>query len=109
MSGDSSDQENRDPSINRRDKGKGRAVDSSEHQRSSLPTPNSDDSAASRGQKRKRHETIPGEQGEEDEDFANEEARFNRYFDPNQDQDERREVKRKSRALERDFAGMYRL
>jgi hypothetical protein len=33
------------------------------------------------------------------------EEKFIRYFDPNQDADERRDLKRKSRALEREFNG----
>lgn len=84
--------------------GKGRASDRPAS-RASLPTPSSYDSESdtTRGQKRKRG----GEQTREDESDE-EEARFNRYFDPNQDPEERREVKRKSRALEREFHGRLR-
>lgn len=34
-----------------------------------------------------------------------EEERFTRYFDPNQNADERRDIKRESRALDREFRG----
>lgn len=70
--------------------------------RVSLPTPTSDGSNdASRGQKRKRVEVVPSASQYEDP----EEERFNKYFDPNQDPEARRDVKRKSRALEREFNG----
>ena len=71
----------------------------------SLPTPTSaDDRSVLRAQKRRRiHEDDttgpPNGAGGNDED------RFTRYFDPNQDADERRDLKRKSRALEREFNG----
>lgn len=103
--GASSDQENRDPSMASRNKGKERATDVSAPQRSSLPTPASDGSSDVRGQKRKRAEAAQNVEDDDDEDDEDEEARFNKYFDPNQDQEKRREVKRKSRALERDFQG----
>ncbi|KAF2764525.1 hypothetical protein EJ03DRAFT_281838 [Teratosphaeria nubilosa] len=67
----------------------------------SLPTPNSDGGDA-RGQKRKRV-IAQREQTEEAED-GSEEKDFTKHYDPNQDPDERREVKRQSRALEREFA-----
>jgi non-structural maintenance of chromosomes element 4 len=87
-----------------RDKGKGRAGDATGAQRSSLPTPASEGSDAARGQKRKR--TAPTDDLEEEDDELNEEElRFNRYFDPNQDPEVRRDIKRKSRALEREFQG----
>jgi len=94
-----SDQENRDPDMHPRGKGKGRATDGPRPQRSSLPTPTSEGSDNTRGQKRK----APEEELDTDEE---EELRFKKYFDPNQQADVRREVKRKSRALERDFQGM---
>lgn len=69
--------------------------------RPTLPTPNSGSSEASaRAQKRKR---IGVRVQEADQDDG--EAKFNRYFDPNQDPDERRDVKKQSRALERRFQG----
>ena len=102
--GDNSDQENHDPGRRRLDKGKGRAR--GPPARSSLPTPSSGDSNDARGQKRKRAETNSATHALEEEDEGDtDEAKFNKYFDPNQDVDERREVKRKSRALERDFQG----
>jgi hypothetical protein len=62
----------------------------------SLPTPTSENNDSSRGQKRKRVVvTVP--EGDEETD------KFNKYFDPNQDPDVRRDVKRRSRALEREF------
>ena len=89
------------------DKGKGRAVDS--QPRTSLPTPSSENSDESRGQKRKRADACStshvDEDAEEEDEDVGEERRFNKYFDPNQDADERREIKRQSRALERDFQG----
>lgn len=68
----------------------------------SLPTPTSGGSNDARGgQKRKRTDQPTSTQTYED--F--EEERFHRYFDPNQDAEERRTIKRKSRALEREFNG----
>lgn len=86
------------------DNGKGRARDSAPS-RTSLPTPDSGSSGDARGQKRKRAgaRTEDGDEAEMDEEDI--EARFNKYFNPNQDVDERRELKKKSRALEREFAG----
>jgi len=101
--GGSSDQENRDPSATARAKGKQRAMPRPQ-QRSSLPTPTSDGGDASRGQKRKRVELQPTS-GAGDTDGQLE--RFNRFFDPNQDPEVRRQVKRKSRALEREFQGTW--
>jgi len=74
--------------------------------RETLPTPSSGDSHdASRGQKRKRvHGRDAGSLGP-DESGESETEKFNRYFDPNQNADQRREVKRKSRNLERKFNG----
>ncbi|KAF2165335.1 hypothetical protein M409DRAFT_67200 [Zasmidium cellare ATCC 36951] len=94
---DTSEQENRDPRAMQRDKGKGRAVDPP--RRDSLPTPVSDESETARGQKRKRTEqaTQSGEAQDEEDD------KFTKYFDPNQNPEIRRQVKRKSRALEREF------
>lgn len=103
---DSPGQENRDPNASTRDKGKARAM-GPPLARSSLPTPTSDGSDASRGQKRKRaevrFEATQGTQTELDED----EQRFTRHFDPNQDPEERRQTKRASRALEREYQGKY--
>ncbi|KXT08089.1 hypothetical protein AC579_1469 [Pseudocercospora musae] len=92
-----SDQENRDPRP-RRDKGKGRAIES----RTSLPTPSSDETDQSRSQKRKRV-TMATQEQDLDEDEDPEEAKFKKYYDPNQDADTRRQIKRKSRALQREF------
>lgn len=87
------------------DKGKGRARDSAPS-RTSLPTPDSGGSSDARGHKRKRTEVRAEEDEEVDEDDEeNVERRFNKYFDPNQDPEERRHLKKKSRALERGFAG----
>lgn len=104
-----SDQENHDPQQTRRmDKGKGRATDS--RSRTRLPTPSSDSSNEAHGQKRKR--AVPqrrATQTQEDDDDLDDsdaaKAKFTRYFDPNQDPEVRREIKRKSRALEREFQG----
>ena len=99
-----SDQENRDPETRQRQNGKDRASDMASQ--GSLPTPTSaDDRSALRAQKRRQiHEDdttgTPNGAGGDDED------KFTRYFDPNQDADERRDLKRKSRALEREFNGM---
>lgn len=70
--------------------------------RSSLPTPVSEESSdTTRGQKRKR-----APQGTQSLEVAEDDEKFTRYFDPNQDPEIRRQVKRKSRALEREFNGM---
>ena len=84
-------------------------MDDSQHQRSSLPTPTSEGSEDVRGQKRKRAHPDPQHNAADDEqdEDAEDEARFNKYFNPNQDPEERRDVKRKSRALERDFQGEF--
>lgn len=71
----------------------------------SLPTPTSaDEHDALRGQKRRRVQSknTAGSPNAEDSEG---EDKFIRYFDPNQDADERRDIKRKSRALERAFNG----
>ncbi|TKA54394.1 hypothetical protein B0A55_12933 [Friedmanniomyces simplex] len=101
--GNSSDQENQDPVATARDKGKGRAMLPPPPQhRTSLPTPTSDASDA-RGQKRKRV-TLPPAATQETEDQVDEDyKKFHEFYDPNQDPDKRREQKRKSRALEREF------
>nr|POF17128.1 non-structural maintenance of chromosome element 4 [Quercus suber] len=97
VSGTDSDEENIDPSTITRDKGKGRADMPSQSRSETLPTPDSDSSDDSaRGRKRKRGMTQP------DEADLQERA-FNRYFDPNQDPDIRRDIKRRSRLLEREF------
>lgn len=108
--GNTSDQENTDPIASRTNKGKGRASDMPPPSRASLPTPTSDSSNEACGQKRKR--TVPqrpSTEADEDDEEVDEEEReavkFTRYFDPNQDPDERRDIKRESRALEREFQG----
>lgn len=73
-----------------------------------MPTPESGSSGDARGQKRKRIGTRTeedNEAGEEEEEEDDVEAKFNKYFDPNQDPEERRQLKKRSRALERGFAG----
>ncbi|KAK5174718.1 uncharacterized protein LTR77_001800 [Saxophila tyrrhenica] len=101
-----SDQENRDPSMRPGDKGKGRASDAPRpQQRSNLPTPQSEGSSGAQGQKRKRGSLNAAPTHDEDDEDTDEreERQFKKYFDPNQDPHVRRDVKRKSRALERDF------
>lgn len=72
----------------------------------------SDGSGASRGQKRKRtHAQAQAQAGatqEADvpEDQDPDDAKFTRYYDPNQDAEKRRQVKRKSRAMIRELHGM---
>lgn len=66
--------------------------------RTNLPTPTSDGSSGRRGQKRKRAH-VPSVTEELDQ-----EEKFRRFYDPDQNPDIRREIKRKSRALEREFA-----
>lgn len=103
-----SDQENRDPGARRRDKGKGRASDMPSQ--GSLPTPTSvDEGGGSRAHKRRRTQEPNATGSPNDEPVDEEEDRFTRYFDPNQDAEERRTIKRKSRALERDFNGRWEL
>jgi hypothetical protein len=101
-----SDQENRDPSTTRRDKGKGRASDMPSQ--GSLPTPTSvDEHGSARAQKRRRTQG-PETTGSPNDEEDDEEGKFTRWFDPNQDAEERRILKRKSRALERKFNGKWR-
>lgn len=90
--GTTSDEENTDPHF--------REV-LAKHAMGNLPTPSDTSENSSHSQKRKRVEVLP--LAEHD---AQEQA-FNKYFDPNQDPDVRREVKRKSRLLEREFNGGY--
>lgn len=46
------------------------------------------------------------EDGEEDVDFEDADMKkFTRYYDPNQDQKKRQQVKRKSRKLDREIIG----
>lgn len=74
-----------------------------------LPTPSSvDEHGLPRAQKRRRTQG-PDTTGSPNEDEVDDEDKFTRYFDPNQDADERRILKRKSRALERDFNGKWKL
>lgn len=76
----------------------------------SLPTPTSvDEHGTLRAQKRRRTQGLDTTGSPNDEGADTEEDKFTRYFDPNQDADERRDLKRKSRALERDFNGEQRL
>ena len=114
-----SDQMNHEPNQYRQNggKGKGRAVDGTPElsRRASLPTPSSESDGTRTGQKRKRDEacTSTGESEEDSEEEEDEEEReqrkLTRYYDPDQDVDERRKVKKKSRALERDFQGTHRV
>lgn len=60
-----------------------------------------------RGQKRKRVE-LPPPPGGPNEDGVGQD-KFTKYFDPNQDPEIRRQIKRESRALEREFNGKLRL
>ena len=78
------------------------------HSQASLPTPTSADEPGDvRAQKRRRTQG-PGTTGSPNGDAVDdEEDKFTRYFDPNQDAEERRTIKRKSRALERDFNGRW--
>ena len=77
---------------------------------SGLATPTSvEEDSAPRARKRRRAHGpdttgSPRCAGVEDEEDV-----FTRYFDPNQDAEERRTIKQKSRALERDFDGGWRL
>ncbi|KAK0791191.1 hypothetical protein LTR02_013686 [Friedmanniomyces endolithicus] len=102
--GSNSDQENQDPVPARSDKGKGGAM-SPPHprpqQRASraVPTPDTTDA---RGQKRKRT-TRPTQETSTPEDVDEDYQKFHEFYDPNQDPETRREQKRKSRALEREF------
>lgn len=100
-----SDQENRDPTRHsRRDKGKGRMASSSTRMETRLPTRDPDstpDPDQSRGQKRKRVTTATQEEDLDEE----EDAKFKKYYDPDQNAETRRQIKRKSRALQREFNG----
>jgi hypothetical protein len=64
-----------------------------------------------RGQKRKRTNTHADATQACDipEDMDPGDLRFTRYYDPNQDAETRRQIKRKSRALQREFNGRYAL
>lgn len=99
MHSEESDQENHDPSSRAILKGKARAIDPTPS-RASLPTPTSDSSTGTRGQKRKRSHAPAATQ-----EFDDDEEKFRRFYDPDQNPDIRREIKRKTRALEREFAG----
>lgn len=72
--------------------------------RNSLPTSNSDGSDG-RGQKRKRASAAAGGIRSESEALRDDEDKFNRYYDPKQNPEERRDVKRQMRDLERGFRG----
>lgn len=73
----------------------------------SLPTPSTENSDASRGQKRKRpqHTQQLTQPSDIPDDVDPEDPTYNRYFDPDQKIEARRDVKRKSRALHRQFQG----
>lgn len=98
LSPTSSDKENQ-PAPAARVKGKGRMQPPS-----TLPTPNSADTSASHSAKRRRldatHPQPPTAPANHDEEYEG-----HKWYDPTQDQAERQEIKRKSRALERDFNG----
>jgi len=105
----SSDKEN--SSAERRDRGKGRMQPPGK-----LPTPTSDTHPGPRTAKRRRTEDADVNASMNDDDAvagADEDAntargdqpKSVRFYDPGQDQTERRDVKRKSRALERQFTG----
>ena len=81
----SSDKENHSTSTHR-DKGKGR-----------MQSATSDSHSA----KRRRIHTNPAASAVNDQDLDDE----SRFYDPTQDQHERQEIKKKSRALEREFNG----
>ncbi|KAF2721708.1 Nse4-domain-containing protein [Polychaeton citri CBS 116435] len=107
-----SDRENQDPSpSSRRPKGKQKTA-SPAQSRNSLPTPLSDRSmthnddeqssdSTTHGQKRRRLDRSNPQREAQYSD--EEEAKFNRYFDPNQDPEWRREVKKQTRLLDRRF------
>lgn len=103
-------QENRDPNSEAREKQKRRAM-ADARPPAVTHSPASDGSDAPSGQKRRRVEAnVAADRGQgADEDHDEEDGeraeRFHRYFDPNQDPEQRREIKRKSRALEREFQG----
>lgn len=75
--------------------------------------PGSDTRDTARGQKRKRAEPQPATKADDiDSDgevpqAPEDEEKFNRYYNPAQDPEQRRQVKRKSRALEREFNGRW--
>lgn len=114
--GITSDQENQDPSAIRMSKGKGKErASGASSSRMSLPTPTSGSSNGdARGQKRKRTE-IPAQEEEEEEVEEEDEqeedseaamyTKFNKYFDPMQSTDLRRDLKKRGRALARGFNG----
>jgi len=81
-----------------------------------LPTPTSDTHPGPRTAKRRRTDNVDVDASINNEDAvagADEDAnaargdqpKSVRFYDPGQDQTERRDVKRKSRALERQFTG----
>lgn len=74
---------------------------------STLPTPNSGDTSGphSHSAKRRRLEASHGRRASALDDDDDEEYEGQKWYDPAQDQAERQEIKRKSRALEREFNG----
>ena len=105
-SNNASDQENRDPRSQRARRGKNAAMSSRSSSPPSLPTPASGENNTLRGQKRKRNVEPPsGTQMTSGNGPDEDEERFNKYFDPNQDPEARRQTKREARALEREFNG----
>jgi non-structural maintenance of chromosomes element 4 len=89
-----SDQENRHPTA--RSKGKAPA----------MAPPDRRSQANGAGQKRKRVRDECDDQDEE-EDHNEDTGGYTKYYDPNQEVDERRQIKRKSRKLEREFNGEW--
>ncbi|GAB7348728.1 hypothetical protein MBLNU459_g7465t1 [Dothideomycetes sp. NU459] len=90
-----SDKENQ-PASRPKDKGKGRMRPPAE-----LPTPTSDDASGSHSAKRRRIESSRN--GGADDGDEDEEDQSQKWYDPNQDPTIRQDIKRKSRALEREF------
>jgi hypothetical protein len=77
---------------------------------SSLATPTSaDEDGAPRARKRRQTHGLDTTSSPRYAGVADEETIFTRYFDPNQDAEERRTIKQKSRALERNFNGRWRV
>lgn len=101
-----SDEENRDPT-RIRDKGKGRsrvempATNTS----STLPMPSSVPSDELGGQQQRKRKRVGVALTEEQE----ENAKFIKYYDPDQDTAERQETNRRSRALRREIQGRHTL
>lgn len=96
-----SDKENEPtPATAHRDKGKGRMAPPG-----NLPTPNYNSTSASHSAKRRRVDNSHSVRSNVDNTDHDLDGR--KYYNPDQDFEERLEVKRKSRALERSFKGVY--